>query len=1021
MNDQSPPKRITRARAAATTTDTGVKMTKIATAASKAKAIRSMSTTKRKTRADDIVDDEEDELNGQIIEPEAAKPRGRPKRAAATQSLPEPEAELKQQAPTAAKLTRGRQKKIAVDPPVAEPVRPKKAAIDPPAASEPARSLRGRPRKVEVAEESIVVMNEPPKKSARGRAATLSKATIPKKSVKFEEPDKENVVPIISGAKCKAKLAEELTGLKAKPVRKTGVTVGRATRGRPKVEESKSSPLSPKKATQVSAPRDQSDDELATTEKTPMRALMKSPIKAPGSVFGTAKKLDFTNSITVNRVVTQDHSASIMRSPARRPPQSPFKDGMKLSPQKVNPGNMLLKSPFKFSVPSQKSAEGSSLFKASMLQSPARRPQSPIKVMDNGSPTRSGISTFAVTPKASTFKISRFTTTPRTLIKTPSRPGRLPPPTTDSKLPAVGLENNENNDVFTTHETEAPTLSFSGRLSSIMPREVDSAVPTAEMISEEGEGQIVLQPEQTVETITVDGTTTADNMKFDVKTLDSPVQINMAASAFRQTRDNPFEDSDSEDELASDSPTFSPAPSGFRPLSPVTPTAIAAIAKTPRTAAAIRFAKSQQIGFTPLAKQLSDWMAASPEKSECGSSDSDELADASETKSANQEAAAIPSPAKSCFFDDEMSIREEMVVEPVEEEDEDTILGSVGFAPVELDEDDLHLAQEADELSILEPEDIQGFQTGLEFLNTDPPQDEADEQLYMLEATDLEQVQVLAPAVELDHNLPSVVTHVQPQLKETSVMTDIGLLEAEALEIINLGVEATPEAALSEASQEYDDENEMNIDPELLVLPQTGTPKYATPKRVLAERVFHTVSKIPLKAAADDTPMRPITVKRSASNSRITAERPSHTLNRNNTVISYSPSRKNPSIADVGDIIMENTPATPSKSDAELWSTIATPARTPRRDLNTSLLKGAVVFVDVHTSEGADASLIFTELLTQMGARCVKSWNWNGNIEDGSKIGITHVVFKDGGKRTLEKSRATGGVVSCVGVGWVLE
>ena len=39
----------------------------------------------------------------------------------------------------------------------------------------------------------------------------------------------------------------------------------------------------------------------------------------------------------------------------------------------------------------------------------------------------------------------------------------------------------------------------------------------------------------------------------------------------------------------------------------------------------------------------------------------------------------------------------------------------------------------------------------------------------------------------------------------------------------------------------------------------------------------------------------------------------------------------------------------------------------------------------------------------------------------GSKIGITHVVYKDGGKRTLEKVRDTEGVVKCVGVGWVLE
>jgi hypothetical protein len=37
------------------------------------------------------------------------------------------------------------------------------------------------------------------------------------------------------------------------------------------------------------------------------------------------------------------------------------------------------------------------------------------------------------------------------------------------------------------------------------------------------------------------------------------------------------------------------------------------------------------------------------------------------------------------------------------------------------------------------------------------------------------------------------------------------------------------------------------------------------------------------------------------------------------------------------------------------------------------------------------------------------------------KVGITHVIYKDGGKRTLEKVRDAGGVVRCVGVGWVLE
>jgi len=98
-----------------------------------------------------------------------------------------------------------------------------------------------------------------------------------------------------------------------------------------------------------------------------------------------------------------------------------------------------------------------------------------------------------------------------------------------------------------------------------------------------------------------------------------------------------------------------------------------------------------------------------------------------------------------------------------------------------------------------------------------------------------------------------------------------------------------------------------------------------------------------------------------------------------------------------------------------------------RDDLNPNLLRGAVVFVDVHTTEGADASGVFMELLTQMGARCRKTWDWNpsspsSNADASSnKVGITHIVYKDGGKRTLEKVRQTNGLVHCVGVSWVLD
>lgn len=122
---------------------------------------------------------------------------------------------------------------------------------------------------------------------------------------------------------------------------------------------------------------------------------------------------------------------------------------------------------------------------------------------------------------------------------------------------------------------------------------------------------------------------------------------------------------------------------------------------------------------------------------------------------------------------------------------------------------------------------------------------------------------------------------------------------------------------------------------------------------------------------------------------------------------------------------MADEPCTPGEK-SDLWSSMGTPARTPRRDVNAQLLRGAVVFVDVHTSEGADASSIFVELLSHMGARCVKNWTWNPSgsahsESSSSRIGITHVVFKDGGKRTMEKVRQSKGVVQCVGVSWVLE
>ncbi|PWW73067.1 hypothetical protein C7212DRAFT_366148 [Tuber magnatum] len=85
------------------------------------------------------------------------------------------------------------------------------------------------------------------------------------------------------------------------------------------------------------------------------------------------------------------------------------------------------------------------------------------------------------------------------------------------------------------------------------------------------------------------------------------------------------------------------------------------------------------------------------------------------------------------------------------------------------------------------------------------------------------------------------------------------------------------------------------------------------------------------------------------------------------------------------------------------------------------VLAGAVVFVDVYTAEGADASEPYENALRGLGARVLKSWNWNLDGGNKDKIGITHVVFKEGSPRTLQKVKDSKGVVVCVGVGWVIQ
>lgn len=367
---------------------------------------------------------------------------------------------------------------------------------------------------------------------------------------------------------------------------------------------------------------------------------------------------------------------------------------MKASPQRSGLGDSLLRSPFKLSIPGLTKPSGPpSPFKESLLQSPARRPQSPMKVTEAGSPCKP-MSTFAVTPKAGTFKISRFTT-PRTLTKSVMHPRQMIPPTSEDMTEESASELVED-------LTLTPKLLFGGRLSSIVPREIDSAVATSNSIIEETEDSDIFVDELAMDSVVVQEPSLLGTIVVDSGTPTGPLPENETNSfALRGVDENPFIDYDSEDELAS-------------------PTPFLTMMKTPRITAVVKTFSTrheENLGFTPLAKQLNDWMASSPEKSELGASDSDCSPSQSVDEAVSPDGQA--SPVKSTYFDDEMSVRDDLEINEAaaeldDELTEDPIMETINFEPVELDEEDVALAEEAEEMSLLELEEIIGFEEDLE-------------------------------------------------------------------------------------------------------------------------------------------------------------------------------------------------------------------------------------------------------------------------------------------------------------------
>ncbi|KAK5090588.1 hypothetical protein LTR05_000763 [Lithohypha guttulata] len=110
--------------------------------------------------------------------------------------------------------------------------------------------------------------------------------------------------------------------------------------------------------------------------------------------------------------------------------------------------------------------------------------------------------------------------------------------------------------------------------------------------------------------------------------------------------------------------------------------------------------------------------------------------------------------------------------------------------------------------------------------------------------------------------------------------------------------------------------------------------------------------------------------------------------------------------------LMSATKASAAKSVARVASTpLARTPLTPVMSSTMNILSDAVICIDVRTSEGADASAIYTDLLTSLGAKAVKDFSEK----------ITHIVFKDGNPRLLEKARLSQADIKVVGVAWPLD
>ena len=940
---ESPPKRVTRAKAAKSTADTteGPKTTRITTASARimaeAKAAAAAKTapkttrsTKRKTKTEEkSTDAAEVEEALEESQPVPVKTRGRPKKAetAAKESVSKP----------ATAKTRQSKAAKAEETDAAADEKPKARAT---------RARTTKDTKSTVGNEADQPEAKPTKRGTRARTGTMTSeaeqpASIKAKTAKkvtFQEDasqDKENAPAPRKNAK---KGAVKETGLNAKPIRRPVTTrattrVTKATTAGAKAKKT-AQPLSPKKIVQVAKSSSiSSEDELG---KSPVKTTTIT-IKSTPEKNARSEGLEDSNALKspVANSPAKPFAPTLLGSPAKRPPPSPTKDTLKESPKKfpmTSPRKVLgeapdMQSQFKDSMkrspkrlgftPLKAKAPDSMNYKApafgmsGFLDSPARRPNSLLNVGSLRVPGKAG-APMPITNTTSALRHMKsstlFSATPRRLFGTPLKASTgLGSPSKGAKATAALVEEKI--------QEQEPTA----------PIEEDTEV-SSETAEDADEAQNLNGPIKSPQFFA-----------HDVFS-DTPHQFRFTANE------------DSEDELMSGTPTMrSPIKNVLMTAQGVTP-ARKSIAAADFTSPENTNSHSNMVepprdlGMTPLAVQMSNWFAASPTKDE--EAQEEEISNVfmpvgavlrrnSENASRRQTMTPPESPA---FFEEQME-----ACDPSDLPEED------------LNDRDFHMTDEAEAADEVDP--VQQSQESDQY---------GDENAL--------------PQMIAAQNMMEVVNPVTHQA-------------------------------------------------------------FVTPAKVFYNRpqVVHTVSKVPLKGAAENSPSElKVPKKRSKSLAGPLVElnlsedplfakdvlsSPNVVLTRGKSTTSETPK---PAATPKSPGKLARDARTPS---IDLASIAGSPTKSVRKGSDAQILRGAVVHVDVHTTEGSDASGIFVELLTSMGAKCIKQWTWNPRAslaagEDPTakgKVGITHVVFKDGSKRTLQKIREAKGLVLCVGVGWVLE